>query len=75
MEREESAFPKRTLGHACSIQGCLEDAFAIEEATNIGYCPDHLELMMDRWEAIALNPSMRETLPEIEHRRDTAKSY
>lgn len=75
MAQPQRSEPAETLGEACAIRGCLEDAFALEEVSGIGYCPGHLELMIDRWEAIALNPAMRETLPEIEHRIVTAKTY
>lgn len=75
MGNSQTPGTSRALGQACSIKGCLEDAFAIDEATGVGYCPEHLEAMIDRWEATAINPSLRETLPPIEHRHFTPETH
>jgi hypothetical protein len=46
---------------------CLETADCWLD--DVPYCFEHLDLMIERLEAIALVPSLRETLPPIEHRR------
>lgn len=55
----------------CAIAGCLAlaDVLPLDEHDGAPYCFDHFELMVERWQAIALAPSLRATLPEIPHRR------
>lgn len=54
-------------GASCRVAECVEPADGWLEGTP--YCFAHAELMLERLQAIELAPSLRETLPPIEHRR------
>lgn len=75
MERAGRESQSTELGSACSIKGCIELQFAQDEATGVGYCIDHLEEMIERWEAVAIAPSLGYTLPPIEHRHIIPTNY
>jgi hypothetical protein len=49
----------------CPFPDCYEPVFALDEATGEGWCAVHLELVIERWLAVELEPSMRETLPPL----------
>jgi hypothetical protein len=57
-----------TPGQACSIRGCIRPADVFDPDGRFAYCFDHCEQIIERWAAIALNPRMLESLPEIPHR-------
>jgi hypothetical protein len=52
----------------CSFRDCWEDAFVIDPTTGEGWCPEDFEVMLDRWEALAIAPTMRATLPAPDDR-------
>lgn len=53
-------------GAGCRVRGCVETSDVWLEGTP--YCFEHGELMFERLLAIEVAPSLRETLPPIEHR-------
>jgi hypothetical protein len=56
------------FGPLCSFRGCMEDVFALDPATGDGWCAGDLEVMIDRWEALAIAPSLRFLLPAPDDR-------
>jgi hypothetical protein len=54
-------------GAGCRRRGCVEPADVWLEG--VPYCFADAEIMLKRLQAIEAAPSLRETLPAIEHRR------
>ena len=51
----------------CPFLDCLEPVFAVDESVDppVGWCVEHFPLVIERLEAIAANPGLRETLPPL----------
>lgn len=52
----------------CSTAGCVQDAAVYDYETGDGRCFDCAELLVERWEAAALNRGFAATLPRLNER-------
>jgi hypothetical protein len=51
----------------CAFDDCAAPVFAIDEHARpvVGWCAEHFPLVVDRMEALALHPGLRESLPPL----------
>jgi hypothetical protein len=68
VEQTQGAAPQSESWYGCSRKECLAEADIYEPDTGMALCFPHLEEFIERQEAIAESPQLRESLPPHEYR-------